>query len=319
MILFFYGPNTFAARRKLQETVDRFKNTTGNSFDLERFDCSDQDLSKDKVVSAISSVPFLATNRLVILEDMLANKKLGEALLPLLKDVAKETVVVIYESKVDERTKLFKELKGLAKSHKFENLTEQQLRTWVLKTAESMNGKIDAQAVSFLIERVGNSQWRLWNELQKLTAYNRTISKENITELVEPTFENSIFDMVEEIAHGQATQALRLYLGLRHQKAQPLYILSMIAWQMRNLLLVKAASENTGSDLAQAKISPYVVSKVRNIAVKVDMRNIVKSYESIQETDLKLKTLQIDSDVEMQQLILRITSLMRPARSAVKF
>lgn len=313
MILFFYGPNSFAARRKLQETVTRFKSNTGSDFSLEQFDGSKQNLSIDEVIGAITTVPFLATNRLVVLEDVLVNKKLSESLLPVLNDVPKETVVLIFESKVDERTKLFKELKKLAKSVKFELLDEQQLNLWIRKSVQDMGGEIDAPSVKLLIDRVGNNQWRLWNEIQKLIAYNPKISEANIVLLVEPTFENSIFDMVEAIARGQTAEAVRLYLGLRNQKAQPLYILSMIAWQIRNLLVVKAASLSSENNIGDAKISPFVVNKIRPLTTNIGLDDIENSYKSIQETDLKLKTTQANPDVEMQQLILRVIRYIHPS------
>lgn len=312
MILFFYGPNNFAARRKLQETVTRFKSTTGSDFSLEQFDGSNQNLSINEVIGAITTVPFLAANRLIVLEDVLANKKLSEPLLPALNDAPKETVVLIYESKVDERTKLFKELKNLAKSVKFELLDEQQLSLWVRKSVQDMGGEIDKSNARILIDRVGNNQWRLWNEIHKLIAYNPKVSEANIELLVEPTFENSIFDMVETIARGQATEAIKLYLGLRNQKAQPLYILSMIAWQIRNLLVVKVAGLSSENNISDAKISPFVVNKIRPLVTGIELDNIVRSYSSIQETDLKLKTTQTNPDVLMQQLILRVTRLVQP-------
>ncbi len=312
MIIFFYGPNNFAARRKLQETITRFKSTTGNDFSLEQFYGSSHNLSANEVVSAITTVPFLAANRLIVLEEILSNKKLAEVLIPALNDVPKETVVLIHELKVDERTKLFKELKKLAKSVKFEQLREHQLTAWVQKTTKEFGGRIDSSTANFLVERVGNNQWRLWNEIQKLVSYNSLITSKSIILLAEPAFESSIFDMVEAIASGRTAEAVSLYLGLRNQKAQPLYILSMIAWQIRNLLVVKAASSSSENNISDAKISPFVVNKIRPLTNGIELDNIIKSYKSIQETDLKLKTTQTNPDIEMQQLILRVTGLILP-------
>lgn len=307
MILFFYGPNTYMSRAKVRDTVARFKKSTKSDFGLERIDASDNNCTVERVVAAITSVPFLVQHRLVIIEGMLSNKVLAEAVLTQLKRVPQETVTVFYEAKADERTKIFKELKTKTKSIKFEELEPAKLKAWVIKMAEASGGKIDSKTTQFLLEYAGGNQWKLANEIEKLVNAGPTITNELIKELVAPAFEQSIFDLVEALAKGDARGALKMYQGLRQQKAQPLYVLSMIGWQMRNLLLVKAAGERSSGEIAKsAKISPFVVNKSLALTHRMELETIARNYSEVQQTDAELKLSPLSPDIIMQRLILNI-------------
>jgi len=304
MIIFFYGPNTYASWKKLQEMVERFKNSTKNDFGLERFDGDDQNLNAEIVVSAITSVPFLAEHRLVIIENLLSNKTLADAVIHQLDRVPKETVVLFYEVKADERTSAFKQLVKVAKSKKFEQPSEAQLRAWVQRTVAEQGGKIEAAGIQYLVEQAGRDQWKLWQEINKLTTYSSNITKASIEQLVEPSFEKSVFDMVDALAKGNTKQAIEYYQGLRSQKEAPLKILAMIGWQLRNLLVVKAAGERSPGQIAkEAKMAPFVVTKTKSLARNLELPILAKCYRQLQQTDLKLKTTNADPDVAMEQLI----------------
>ncbi len=309
MILFFYGPNTFASRQKLVELVERFKTTSGNNFGLERFDASDTLLEPQTVASAISSVPFLSPHRLVIIEDLVANKSLAETVISSLEQVPKDNVVVFYESTPDERTKVFKELKRLAKTHKFEELNAPALLSWLKQLVKDQGGQIDNATASFLTERVGSSQWRLFHEVHKLINFDPQISKDSILELVEPQFEQTIFDLIDNLNRGAAGKALEFYRRLRASRAQPLYVLSMLGWGVRNLIIAKAGEDKTPAEIARDfSLNPFVVNKARTAVKELDLEALGQAHRLIIDADYRIKTTSLDPDVALEQLLLAISS-----------
>lgn len=302
MILFFYGANTFASRAKVRELVARYKKAAGNEFGLEKFD--GQSAEAEQIVGSITSVPFLAKHRLIIIEDMLSNKALAEQVLPALKRIPDANVVVFYEHEPDQRLKAFKDLKKLAKTAEFEPLSQPQLLNWIKKAATELGGTIDTPAASYLIERAGAEQWNLSQNLQKLINYQSEVTRETIHELVEPVFEQTIFDLVEALARGNPKKALECYRGLRVNKAEPIYILTMIGWQLRNLLVVKAAEGRASEQIAkEVGMNPYVVNKSKAAAQNLDLKVLEAAYVEVQEADSTLKTMPLEPDVLLEQLI----------------
>ncbi|MBI4101158.1 DNA polymerase III subunit delta [Candidatus Microgenomates bacterium] len=316
MVLFFYGPNSFAARVKIRETIERFKKKAGSDFGLERFDGDDPTLTADKLITAMTSVPFLAEHRLIIIEDLLTNKPIAEVAVKALRRVPKSTVVIWHERKPDERTRLFKMLVKASKPVKFQELGPAQLNGWVRKTAQDMGGKIDQLATNFLIQRVGNDQWRLWHELQKLASFKPTITKDMIEELTEASFEDTIFNLIDALVDGRSQQALELYQGLRSKRAEPLYILNMIAWGLRNLIVVKAAGDRSAAEMAKDHgMSPFVVGKATRAVRDLDLRLLKKIHRQIVATDFRLKTTSADPDILLEQLLFTTSQRLQKVRS----
>jgi DNA polymerase-3 subunit delta len=313
MILFFYGPNNYAARQKVTELKERYLKKAGSNFGLETIDVEKLgEEAAQLITTAITSVPFLAEHRLVVIQNILSNANVASAALKVLVHVPESTVVIFYQNSVDERTKLFKELVASSQATKFALISPSRLESWVVKAAQDLGAEINRTEAQFLIERVGADQWRLHNELVKLVNFDQKITKQTIEQLVEPGFEQTIFDLVEAISKGDLARSIDLYQGLRVSKAQPLYILSMIAWQLRNLLVVKAAAGTPQLQIAKEfKTSPFVINKARILAGHMSLSNLSKAYKVLQETDLILKSHNPGEDVVMRQLIFDVSGLLK--------
>lgn len=317
MIFLFYGPNSFAARSKMREMTKRFKNKTGGDLGLEKIDASESTANpkelNGKIISAITSAPMLSASRLVIIEDILSNKPVAEEVLQALDRVPKETVAVFYERKVDERSKLFKELKQRSRAHKFTELPTSALIKWLCEHAQSCGGELDLPTARYLLERVGPDQWRLSNEVTKLVAYSPNITQKNIDALTEPVFEQTAFSLVDVLGRGDAKAALTIYNRLRSAKTEPVLIIGAVAWQMRNLLIAKAAEleqKSIQAVLADFKLSPYAYKKAQGLAKTLSLEQIKTMHALIVEADYQLKSANIDKDSLMESLLLAISEEM---------
>lgn len=314
MVFLFYGPNTFAARAKIQELITRYRQQSGDDFGLERFDGADA--AAEDIVAAVTSMPFLASHRLVIVEDLLANKTAADKVIPALERVPDSTVAVFYEPRADKRTKLFKQLQERAQAAEFKELSPAQLSQWVRKTVAEAGGHIDTRTAQFLLSHVGHDQWRLYNEIQKLVVLHEDITTEAIRDMSEPTFQQTIFSLTEACSAGRGRTAVQLYRGLRANKAEPLYVLAMIGWQLRNLLIVKSAPTSNRQHIAkEARMSPFVVGRALAAARHADLHRLVHAYEAVAAADYKMKTGAVDDDALVEQVLLSVSANLRPARA----
>jgi DNA polymerase-3 subunit delta len=120
MTLFFYGPNTYELRHQLGQMVDAYRTKTGSDMGLERIDGATVTFAG--LMGALGAAPFLVSSRLVVVEGLSANKPVAAKLAELLGKVPSTTVAVFVERQVDQRTAVFKLLKGCDKVMKFEPL-----------------------------------------------------------------------------------------------------------------------------------------------------------------------------------------------------
>lgn len=317
MILFFYGPNSYEARRKLRAITDKYVAKNGD-IGLERFYAPEADANQ--LTDALTTLPFLASTRLVIVEDLGQNKPLAEEVIKILNRVADSTNVVFCETAPDQRTSWFKQLVKIAKVEKFELLAGPPLLSWVQKKAGDFGGKIDRATASLLIQYAGNDQWRLTNELQKLVNFQSNINQVSIEQLVEPQFDNGIFDLIDALGAGNAKTAIELYYGLRGKREDPYKILGMIGWQLRNLLLVMAAGETlnwqASAIASKVKLAPYVVSKSLRSARQLGPKQLRQMYRQLVRTDWQLKRTPLDPDILIEHLLVNLSAKLAQAPTA---
>lgn len=307
MIIFFYGPNSYASRRKLQEIVAAYKTKTSSDFGLERLDGITTNAKS--LGAALRAVPFLASSRLVVVEYLSANKAASGQIEAIIQDLPTTTVVVFYEKDVDKRTAYFKTLTAKAQAQQFELLSPTQLAGWVRNHLKTLDATIEPGAMAELIDRVGDDQWRLEQELGKLASHNSEITRDHVQLLVEPGRDENIFGLVEAIASGRTKQALTQYQLLRAGGAGELYILSMITWQLRNLLLAGTAGETSPGELARvAGLSPFVAQKALARQADLDLEHIKAAFLAAVDTEYKIKSGAGKPDQLVEMLIYQVAS-----------
>lgn len=307
MIFLFYGPNTYAARRKLTQMSETYIEKAGSNFGLLRVDGATADAKT--ITSALLAAPFLANSRLVVMDGLSKNKAVMEAVLNILDQVPSSTVAVFYEPAIDERTIVFKSLLAKSKPAKFAKLSPYQLSAWIKREAERQRATIEKSAVDLLLETAGEDQWRLEQEIAKLASYHSKITIDSVRELVVPSFSQNIFDLVDAIVAGDSKRALLIYRGLIAEQTNEIYILSMIIWQLRNLLLAQASGRMTAGELAKATgMSPYVAAKSMQKRSNYDEEVLKGAFLMCVNCDFAIKTGAGKPQVLVEQLIWKLSS-----------
>lgn len=307
MIFFFYGPNSYAARQQIAKMRDEYVRKTGGDMGLERLDGAK--LPAGQLVSALQAAPFLATSRLVIIEDLGQNKSVAATIGDILPTIPSSTVAVFYDSAPDQRTTYFKTLSAAAKTVKFEALATSQLAKWIESEVKSAGAAIEPEARQQLMERCGDDQWRLAAEIAKLAAYDSNITSKSVELLVESSSQQTIFDLVDAMAAGQSSKALTTYHKLRGDGVHEMQILNMVNWQLRNYLLAVTAGKISSGDLAkQTGMSPFVAGKVLGKRHLYTEDVLKKAFLDSVDTEYKIKSGQGGSDVLVEQLIYRVSA-----------
>ncbi len=309
MIFFFYGPNSYAARRKLQDMAIAYIAKAGSDFGLERIDGAE--VSADKIMSALQASPFLANSRLVIIENLGANKLAAEKLPPFLDQVPETTVAVFYEPEADQRTSYFKTMSKhpKIKAVKYDKLSQAQLTGWAKRQIANLGGSIDNVALNLLVELTGDDQWRLEQEINKLVNYDAHVSVESVKLLVDQNQSESIFDLVEAMSSGNLKKALATYQRLLEDRTSEIYILTMVTWQLRNLLLAKTAGSISSAELAsRAGMSPYVAGKAQAKQREFDEDQLKQAFTQAVETDFAIKSGKGKPDQLVEQLIYKVAT-----------
>jgi len=304
MVLVLTGNNGFKLRAELSKITGDFVKAYGD-FGLEQIEAGEIELGR--LLESVSSLPFLATRRMIILNSPSENKSLNEGIEKLLESVSDTTDLIIVEPKFDKRSVLYKTLKKKAEVKEFLELSEQELPQWLVVEAKNRGGELSLGDASYLAQRVGVGQMGLSHELDKLLIYNEKVTRETIDLLTEPAPQSSVFDLLDAAFSGNTKRAMKLYEEQRRQQVEPQAIMGMIAWQVHILAVVKA-NEKLGADgiVREAKLSPFVVRKSMNLTDGLSLKEVKDLLKKVLDLDIKLKTQTIDADDALQHLLLTI-------------
>jgi len=311
MIYFIYGEDSYRAKRKLEEIILGYKKVHKSGLNLIYIDAGESSFKDFYGNLKINSM--FAEKKLIILKNVSSNDKFQEEFLKSIENIeGLKDIVVIYEDcPADQRTKFFKALQKHAKCQEFGSLQPAMLKKWVAEEFGKSGAKINPEALDLLISFVRNDLWRMSNEIKKLANYKigSVIKKEDVELLVKPNIESDIFKTIDAIALKNKKQAL----GLLHKHLDngefPLYLLSMITYQFRNLLIIKDLIEKRISYQAIAKKSglhPFVVQKTYYACNQFSFEQLKKIYQKIFQIDLDIKTGKIESETALDLLLVEI-------------
>ena len=307
MIIFLYGEDTYRMREKLKEIIERHKKIHKSGLNLKYFD----DFTNFK--DGIRQTSMFKEKKLAVVTNIFANSDFKEKFYQSKKDfLISEDIILIYEEKdFNKNNSLFKFLKKNAKSQEFKFLAGQGLKTWIKKEFDRYETKTDSGVLEKLIEYIGNDLWQMSNEIKKLASFrnNKTVKAEDIEFLVRSKIETDIFKTIDAIADKNKKQALNLLHKHLEKGDSPLYLLSMINYQFRNLLIVKDFIEKRkpyNIILKKSGLHPFVVKKSYYQSQKFTFQELKKIFQKIFEADLNIKTGRIQPEIALDLLIAEI-------------
>ena len=335
----FYGDNSFTIR----EAISSMKEDVGapdlRDVNVSTFEASE--LSFDQLVATCSTVPFMADRRLVIVRDLASGFERGpstrgrsrpaadgesslgkwEGLAEYLPTVPETTDLVFVDGRLSRNNPLLRRIGPHVTTRSFPLPRGTELRDWVRSRASSKEMAIEPMAVNLLAETVGGDLDTLDSELEKLAAYRMgaPVREEDVEELVSYAREANIFATVDAVIEGRAGPAIRLARRLLESGDPPSHLLSMLARQVRLLLLTKELkAERVGaSELgARLKLSDYPLRKTLEQESRFTSDHLVQAHRRLLEADVSIKSGAVPEDLAVELLIADLCSVVRGGQRA---
>ncbi len=286
---------------------------------------------------ACDAVPFLASKRLVIVDDLLArfnprakkddaaDEATDEEANPLLAKDLKEyltrlpgptRLVFVETKKLAANNPLLKHADAAGESvayvRDFPAPKDSELPTWIQKRVKDKAGTIEGDAVRDLATFIGADLRLLDNEIEKLLTYRGkgAIRSEDVRLLVAAVRESNIFELVDAIGRKETKQALKLLHAQLDQREEPLRLFGMITRQVRIILQMKdlaARGVTLIKATEQLKMHSFPAEKAWKQAMNFSMPQLEAMYRKLLETDLAIKTSASEPIVALDTLIVEMT------------
>ncbi len=205
------------------------------------------------------------------------------------------------------------EMKGKGFVKLFKQPRDWDMPNWIQERSRSKGGQISREATDLLVILVGNDLRLLDQEIEKLLIYadGRQVTTQDVQALVSRARETSIFDLVDCVGRRQTDKALSLLHRLLDDGQAPLYLLSMVARQIRILLQIKDLQAQHLSQQEIAKrlsLHPYVVEKGHAQAQNFAMSQLESAHQRLVEADWQIKTGQAEGVLALDLLVTDLTA-----------
>ena len=243
----------------------------------------------------------------IYIEDSGLLKSGGEQLADYLSQSAPDTVIILNESNVDKRSKLFKAVTGAGRAVEFVKQPEETLRKWILGKIKKEGKSIDIRALDILLERTGTDMTTISTELEKLFSYTMnkdSISTADVEDIVTVSTSSKVFDMISAMAEKKQSAALEMYHDLLAHKETPFGILALITRQFNMMLQISELLEggSYGKRIAETLSIPSFAEQkyerqLKNFSKKT-LRNALDACAAADE-NVKIKGMLPELSVEL--------------------
>lgn len=314
MLIFLYGPDTYRLKQNSEIVLDNYrKKHPGGIFF--KFDLSNAD-EIIKVEDAVKSGSLFGEVKLIVLKNIFSNKSAADRIGELIssQNILKEkSVVLLFVENQDEKELVKnKNLFGLLTQkdnvvRKVEYLGGENLERWVKNEFVLRKCSADTDAIKYMIINTGNDSWALVNEIEKLCNFKvgGVIKKEDVSLLGFKKMDLNIFDFVDTIAGKNRTKAYEVLFKEIKNGRDPYYLLTMMVYGFRNLIVIKDLQKRgyPESEIAKkTKINPFVIKKTIKSPIQLD--EAIKKHGLLFAMDTGFKTGKTDLEDSLYQIVI---------------
>lgn len=305
MIIFLYGQNSYSLIQYVNQLIERYQKKYPGSFNLHKFDLEEDD--QNEIRNAIKENSFFKQVKFVIVKNPFAKPAVIEKVIKE-NNIGrqKETVLLLYQNGPKEKLsdqKLFSLLAKESQTKEFKPPTTQTANKFAANYLTKNKISIKKEVLAKLIKEAGPDLWRLKNELDKLAGFaleekKKIISEEDLTKLIHFKTDYNIFTIIDAAFSNQA-KALTLFEDYFSQGGDPLYLLSMIAFQLKNMLIVRELMDKNlqyAQILKKTKMHPFFFKKNYEAAKKYSLNDMKKIFQKVADFEMAFKTGQAEAE-----------------------
>ncbi|MEM7675377.1 MAG: DNA polymerase III subunit delta [Myxococcota bacterium] len=282
-------------------------------FNLDRL--SGREVTPTRVLDTAQTLPAFAQRRVVVVEyaDKLGFEK-SEGFVQYIEAPNPSTVLVLVADKFDGRTKAYRAIKKAGFALRFAKPKPREMPQLIRRRAEVLGVAIETPAIRMLADAVGADVGAASQALEVLSLYTggRKVTAADVTAVVSVTREESIFELVDAIGHGDRVAVLTaLHTMLVVNREPPLRVLFMVGRHYRNLLKARAAMDagaNREVILAEVGVPPFLLNNLMDQARRHSLTELARGLGAVTHADQALKGGPLSSVRTMERLVLQLMS-----------
>jgi len=313
-VYLFYGNENYLKEDILKKLRNRLIDPAYRELNYKVF--YGEKLSINEVINDLYTLPLISKHKLAVIKEAEKINKNDETKLIdyfnrlSLKNIF-STLIIIYKENSPNK-ELITAIKRIGIVANFGITDKVKLVLWIKSKFKQSNKKITQEAIFYLQSIVGSDLGRLFNEIEKIDIYTKDqkiIEKEDVMTTIGGSEAVNIFKVLDSIGDKDIKNAIDGLVKLNQGNLHHLSILAMIYRQIKLILQTKLLLANgfNFKDVEKKLKLPYfVVEKIIKQSKKYTFKEIGKSYELLNITDLELKDSQKEPKIILEELVMNI-------------
>lgn len=303
MIIFLYGEDNYRLSQAAQDVVNKYKLKHKSGFN---FFSVDLGINPELLLNAVKEVSFFNEIKLIAVKNIFSDP---ETVLGIMEkfDLIKDPNISVLITGEDSAKLLSAKSKELFKyltsrdvlTREFNYLSGSKLENWIISQCQERGSRIDSEAIKTLIFLRGSDSWSLIQEIGKICTYARrgSISRNIVSELVAGSVDMSIFELTDALARRDKTGAFSCLYQALNSGQKPGDILSMIAFQFRNLIMLRDLVDRevaVTEIIKKTGLHPFVAKKTVGFVKNFTGAELKERHRKLMDIDISSKSGQRD-------------------------
>ncbi len=305
MIYLLYGTKDYLIKNEVQNILKTYDELSINKLDLTTY-------GLNAFIDECQTISMFSDKKIIVAENATIFTSSGpkdtEKLEMYLNNPNPSTTIIfiVYAEKLDERKKIVKLIKKIAKIKEFNN--DNDIRNYII---DRLTGyQISEENIKLLIDRVGKNEFIIQNEINKLKLYksDNIITNEDIIKITHKNINVDIFKLIDYIVNKQNDEAMEMYFEMIKQNEEPIKIIVMLANQFRIMYQVKELVKTgyTEKEIAsKLKIHPYRVKLANQNSTKFKSETLINYLKKLADIDYNIKSGKVDKYLALELFILK--------------
>lgn len=318
-----YGSESHMIQEFVRYLADKWLAPEDRDFAVSKYDLAETNL--EAVLEDAETVPFIGSRKLIVADNALfftgareGNK--GDHPVDALAAYLREptdfsvTVFIVPSDKLDERRKIVKAAHQAKAVVQFPALSADDLAHWLRRQADRHRIRFTEEAAEKLLLLCGGNTQLIAGEIGKLALHageGGTVDEQAVERLVSRNTEQNVFLLVDELARLRLDRAMDIFHDLLKHREEPVKILSLIAGEVRLMLLVKSlGARGFGQQQMAARlgVKPFRVKKASEHARHFTADQLRRALSRLADLDYRMKAGQIDKVLALELFMMELAA-----------
>ena len=301
MIYVFFGENEFSKRQKVDEVL-------GDRIARRR---DGEELTIGDLRELLTGQTLFGGDEPIIITDLSQNSEVW-AEFPEIAKLSDELVILL-ETKLDKRTKTYKNLAKNAIVQECVSLGERQrpeLVKWAIDRTKERGTKLTKKQIETLVDRLGYDQLRLDNLFAQLSLLDE-VTDDLIDQFVPLAKSESVFELLDATIRSDVSSIHRIisYLEMTSGDDGAYQTIGLLASQAMNLLALVLSDIDTQKVAQDFGVHPYALRQLSPLARQLDKIAALRICRILLQADMQMKTTGVEPWLLVETALMKIAKL----------